>query len=165
MSDLTKSQTLTTIAQQLGEILCKKNAKLTIAESCTGGAISEAITSVSGSSQWFEFGFVTYANSAKRQLLGVSEETLEQYGAVSEQVVKQMAQGAIKQSEADYAIAVSGVAGPDGGTEEKPVGTVWVCWQTPSQIWTHKLVLSGDRQAVRTEAVKKSLQQLLQHLI
>ena len=76
-----------------------------------------------------------------------------------------MAQGAIKQSEADYAIAVSGVAGPDGGTEEKPVGTVWVCWQTPSQIWTHKLVLSGDRQAVRTEAVKKSLQQLLQHLI
>ena len=165
MSDLTNSQTLTTIAQQLGEILCKKNAKLTIAESCTGGAISEAITSVSGSSQWFEFGFVTYANSAKRQLLGVSEETLEQYGAVSEQVVKQMAQGAIKQSEADYAIAVSGVAGPDGGTEEKPVGTVWLCWQTPSQIWTHKLVLSGDRQAVRTEAVKKSLQQLLQHLI
>ena len=150
MPDLTNSQTLTTIAQQLGEILCKKNAKLTIAESCTGGAISEAITSVSGSSQWFEFGFVTYANSAKRQLLGVSEETLEQYGAVSEQVVKQMAQGAIKQSEADYAIAVSGVAGPDGGTEEKPVGTVWVCWQTPSQIWTHKLVLSGDRQAVRT---------------
>ena len=165
MSDLTNSQTLTTIAQQLGEILCKKNAKLTIAESCTGGAISEAITSVSGSSQWFEFGFVTYANSAKRQLLGVSEETLEQYGAVSEQVVKQMAQGAIKQSEADYAIAVSGVAGPDGGTEEKPVGTVWVCWQTPSQIWAHKLVLSGDRQAVRTEAVKNSLQQLLQHLI
>ena len=165
MSDLTDSQTLTTIAQKLGEILCKKNAKLTTAESCTGGAISEAITSVSGSSQWFEFGFVTYANSAKRQLLGVSEETLEQYGAVSEQVVKQMAQGAIKQSEADYAIAVSGVAGPDGGTEEKPVGTVWVCWQTPSQIWTHKLVLSGDRQAVRTEAVKKSLQQLLQHLI
>jgi len=165
LSDLTNSQTLTTIAQQLGEILCKKNAKLTIAESCTGGAISEAITSVSGSSHWFEFGFVTYANSAKRQLLGVSEETLEQYGAVSEQVVKQMAQGAIKQSEADYAIAVSGVAGPDGGTEEKPVGTVWVCWQTPSQIWTHKLVLSGDRQAVRTEAVKKSLQQLLQHLI
>ena len=165
MSDLTNSQTLTTIAQQLGEILCKKNAKLTTAESCTGGAISEAITSVSGSSQWFEFGFVTYANSAKRQLLGVSEETLEQYGAVSEQVVKQMAQGAIKQSEADYAIAVSGVAGPDGGTEEKPVGTVWVCWQTPTQIWTHKLVLSGDRQAVRSEAVKKSLQQLLQHLI
>jgi nicotinamide-nucleotide amidase len=165
LSDLTNSQSLTTIAQQLGEILCKKNAKITTAESCTGGAISEAITSVSGSSQWFEFGFVTYANSAKRQLLGVSEETLEQYGAVSEQVVKQMAQGAIKQSEADYAIAVSGVAGPDGGTEEKPVGTVWVCWQTPSQIWTHKLVLSGDRQAVRTEAVKKSLQQLLQHLI
>ena len=165
MSDLSNSQTLTSIAQQLGEILCKKNSNLTTAESCTGGGISEAITAVSGSSQWFEFGFVTYANTAKQKLLGVSKETLDKYGAVSEQVVMEMAQGAIQQSNADYAIAVSGIAGPDGGTEDKPVGTVWVCWQTPSQIWTHKLVLSGDRQAVRTKAVKKSLQQLLQHLI
>ena len=94
MSDLSNSQTLTSIAQQLGEMLCKKNAKLTTAESCTGGGISEAITAVSGSSQWFEFGFVTYANSAKQQLLGVSKEALDEYGAVSEQVVKQMAQGA-----------------------------------------------------------------------
>lgn len=165
MSDLSNSQTLTTITQQLGEMLCKKNAKLTTAESCTGGGISEAITAVSGSSQWFEFGFVTYANSAKQQLLGVSKQTLDQYGAVSEQVVEQMAQGAIQQSRADYAIAVSGIAGPEGGTEEKPVGTVWVCWQTPTQSWTQKLMLPGDRQAVRTAAVKKSLQQLLQHLI
>ena len=165
MSDLSNSQTLTTITQQLGEMLCKKNAKLTTAESCTGGGISEAITAVSGSSQWFEFGFVTYANSAKQQLLGVSKQTLDQYGAVSEQVVEQMAQGAIRQSRADYAIAVSGIAGPEGGTEDKPVGTVWVCWQTPTQSWTQKLMLSGDRQAVRTAAIKKSLQQLLQHLI
>ena len=165
MSDLSNSQTLTTITQQLGEMLCKKNAKLTTAESCTGGGISDAITAVSGSSQWFEFGFVTYANSAKQQLLGVSKQTLDQYGAVSEQVVEQMAQGAIQQSRADYAIAVSGIAGPEGGTEDKPVGTVWVCWQTPTQSWTQKLMLSGDRQAVRTAAVKKSLQQLLQHLI
>jgi nicotinamide-nucleotide amidase len=165
LSDLSNSQTLTTIAQQLGEMLCKKNAKLTTAESCTGGGISEAITSVSGSSQWFEFGFVTYANSAKQQLLGVSKEALDKYGAVSEQVVKQMAQGAIQQSQADYAIAVSGIAGPDGGTEEKPVGTVWVCWHTPTESWAQQLKLSGDRQAVRTAAVKKSLQQLLQHLI
>jgi nicotinamide-nucleotide amidase len=120
LSDLSNSQTLTSIAQQLGEMLCKKNAKLTTAESCTGGGISEAITAVSGSSQWFEFGFVTYANSAKQQLLGVSKEALDEYGAVSEQVVKQMAQGAIKQSQADYAIAVSGIAGPDGGTQDKP---------------------------------------------
>lgn len=165
MSDLSNSQTLTTITQQLGEMLCKKNAKLTTAESCTGGGISEAITAVSGSSQWFEFGFVTYANSAKQQLLGVSKQTLDQYGAVSEQVVEQMAQGAIRQSRADYAIAVSGIAGPEGGTEDKPVGTVWVCWQTPTQSWTQKLMLAGDRQAVRTAAIKKSLQQLLQHLI
>jgi nicotinamide-nucleotide amidase len=146
-------------------MLCKKNAKLTTAESCTGGGISEAITAVSGSSQWFEFGFVTYANSAKQKLLGVSKEALDEYGAVSEQVVKQMAQGAIKQSQADYAIAVSGIAGPDGGTQDKPVGTVWVCWQTPTRSWTQQLMLSGDRQAVRTAAIKKSLQQLLQHLI
>jgi nicotinamide-nucleotide amidase len=108
---------------------------------------------------------VTYANSAKQQLLGVSKEALDEYGAVSEQVVKQMAQGAIQQSQADYAIAVSGIAGPDGGTEEKPVGTVWVCWHTPTESWAQQLMLSGDRQAVRTAAVKKSLQQLLQHLI
>ena len=165
MSDLSNSQTLTTITQQLGEMLCKKNAKLTTAESCTGGGISEAITAVSGSSQWFEFGFVTYSNGAKQKLLGVSKETLEEYGAVSEQIVKQMAQGAIQQSRADYAIAVSGIAGPEGGTEDKPVGTVWVCWQTPTQSWTQKLMLAGDRQAVRTAAIKKSLQQLLQHLI
>ena len=165
MSDLSNSQTVISIAQQLGEILCKKNAKLTIAESCTGGGISEAITAVSGSSKWFEFGFVTYSNGAKQQLLGVSKETLAKYGAVSEQVVKQMAQGAIRQSQADYAIAVSGIAGPDGGTEGKPVGTVWVCWHTPTELWAHKLLLTGDRQAVRTAAIKKSLQQLLQHLI
>ena len=165
MSDLSNSQTVNSIAQQLGEMLCKKNAKLTTAESCTGGGISEAITAVSGSSQWFEFGFVTYANSAKQQLLGVSKQTLDQYGAVSEQVVEQMAQGAIQQSRADYAIAVSGIAGPEGGTEDKPVGTVWVCWQTPTESWAQKFILSGDRQAVRKAAIKKSLQQLLQHLI
>lgn len=165
MSDLSNSQSLSAIARQLGEILCKKNAKLTTAESCTGGGISEAITAVSGSSQWFEFGFVTYANRAKQQLLGVSKETLDQYGAVSKQVVEQMAQGAIRQSQADYAIAVSGIAGPDGGTHDKPVGTVWVCWQTPTQSWAQKLMLSGDRQVVRAAAIKKSLQQLLQHLI
>ena len=165
MSDLSNSPTLTSIAQQLGEMLCKKNAKLTTAESCTGGGISEAITAVSGSSQWFEFGFVTYANSAKQQLLGVSKEAIDEYGAVSEQVVEQMAQGAIQQSQADYAIAVSGIAGPDGGTEDKPIGTVWFCWQTPTRSWTQQLMLSGDRQAVRTAAIKNSLQQLLQHLI
>ena len=165
MSEPVNSKTLTPIAQQLGEILCKKNVKLTTAESCTGGGISEAITAVSGSSQWFEFGFVTYANTAKQKLLGVSKETLNQYGAVSEQVVMEMAQGALLQSGADYAIAVSGIAGPDGGTEDKPVGTVWVCWHTPTESWAQKLMLSGDRQAVRTAAVKKSLQQLLQHLI
>jgi nicotinamide-nucleotide amidase len=165
LSDLSNLQNLTAITQQIGEILCKKNAKLTTAESCTGGGISMAITAVSASSRWFEFGFVTYANTAKQKLLGVSQETLDHYGAVSEQVVREMAQGAIQHSNADYAIAVSGIAGPDGGTEQKPVGTVWICWQAPQQIWTQKFMLKGDRQAIRTAAIKNSLQQLLQHLI
>ena len=165
MSDLSSSQSLSEIAYQLGEALCQKSFTLTTAESCTGGGISEAITSVSGSSQWFEYGFVTYANKAKKQLLGVSAEILDKYGAVSEPVVKQMAQGAIERSNADCAIAVSGIAGPDGGSDEKPVGTVWVCWQIPSETWTHRYIFSGDRRTIRDQAIKKSLQQLLQHLI
>ena len=159
------SQAINYLAEKLGTALSQCEAKVTTAESCTGGGVAHAITAVAGSSTWFDCGFVTYANSAKQQLLGVSKKTLDQYGAVSEQVVEQMAQGAIQQSQADYAIAVSGVAGPDGGTEDKPVGTVWVCWHTPTESWAQKLMLSGDRQAIRTAAVKKSLQQLLQHLI
>jgi len=152
------------IAQQLGRRLLERRAVVTTAESCTGGGIAEAITAVSGSSQWFECAYIAYANSAKQKLLAVEQNLLDQFGAVSKQVVEQMALGAIKASQADYAVAVSGIAGPDGGTADKPVGTVWICWATPKATISEKFTLIGDRHSVREQAVKISLQQLLQHL-
>jgi nicotinamide-nucleotide amidase len=164
LSDFANSQSITSIARRLGQDLLRKNAKLTTAESCTGGGIAEAITAIAGSSQWFEFGYITYANKAKIKLLGVEQQTLNNYGAVSEQVVEQMAVGALKSSDANYAIAVSGVAGPDGGTVNKPVGTVCICWVSPELTKVEKYQLQGDRQAVREQVIKISLQELLQQL-
>jgi len=152
------------IAQQVGEALLARGAKIALAESCTGGGIAEAITSVPGSSKWFEYGFVTYANEAKQSLLGVDNKVLQQQGAVSQQVVERMAQGAIQVSGADYAIAVSGIAGPDGGTADKPVGTVWICWVGPNQNLSQRFQLAGDRLAIREQAIKISLQELLHHI-
>ena len=164
MSDSASNSSINSIAQQVGEALRRIDKKLTVAESCTGGGIAESITSVAGSSQWFEYGYITYSNKAKIKLLGVEQQTLDNYGAVSEQVVEQMAGGALKSSDADYAIAVSGIAGPDGGTAEKPVGTVWICWITPEITRVEKYQLQGDRQAVREQVIKISLQELLQQL-
>ena len=164
MSDFASNSSINSIAQQVGEALRRIDKKLTVAESCTGGGIAESITSVAGSSQWFEYGYITYSNKAKIKLLGVEQQTLDSYGAVSEQVVEQMAEGALKSSDADYAIAVSGIAGPDGGTAEKPVGTVWICWITPEITRVEKYQLQGDRQAVRDQVIKISLQELLQQL-
>ena len=164
MSDSASNSSINSIAQQVGEALRRIDKKLTVAESCTGGGIAESITSVAGSSQWFEYGYITYSNKAKIKLLGVEQQTLDNYGAVSEQVVEQMAGGALKSSDADYAIAVSGIAGPDGGTAEKPVGTVWICWITPEITRVEKYQLQGDRQAVRDQVIKISLQELLQQL-
>lgn len=164
MSDFASNSSINSIAQQVGEALRRIDQKLTVAESCTGGGIAESITSVAGSSQWFEYGYITYSNKAKIKLLGVEQQTLDSYGAVSEQVVEQMAEGALKSSDADYAIAVSGIAGPDGGTAEKPVGTVWICWITPEITRVEKYQLQGDRQAVRDQVIKISLQELLQQL-
>lgn len=152
------------LAQRLGDQLLQRQAVVATAESCTGGAIAEAITAVPGSSQWFECGYITYANSAKQRLLGVETDVLERYGAVSEQVVQQMALGAKKAAAADYAVAVSGVAGPDGGTEDKPVGTLWFCWAGKSTLYTERFQLDGDRLSVREQAVKICLKQLLQQL-
>ena len=164
MSDFASNSSSNSIAQQVGDALRRIDKKLTVAESCTGGGIAESITSVAGSSQWFEYGYITYSNKAKIKLLGVEQQTLDNYGAVSEQVVEQMAGGALKSSDADYAIAVSGIAGPDGGTAEKPVGTVWICWITPEITRVEKYQLQGDRQAVRDQVIKISLQELLQQL-
>jgi nicotinamide-nucleotide amidase len=164
LSDSASNSSINSIAQQVGEALRRIDKKLTVAESCTGGGIAESITSVAGSSQWFEYGYITYSNKAKIKLLGVEQQTLDTCGAVSEQVVEQMAGGALKSSDADYAIAVSGIAGPDGGTAEKPVGTVWICWITPEITRVEKYQLQGDRQAVRDQVIKISLQELLQQL-
>ena len=164
MSEFANNQSIAAIAKQVGEALRRTKAKVTTAESCTGGGIAEAITAIAGSSYWFEYGYITYANKAKNQLLNVQQQTLDSYGAVSEQVVQQMAVGAINSSGADYAIAVSGIAGPDGGTAEKPVGTVWICWLAPEKTKVEKFQLQGDRQAIRKQVIKISLQELLHQL-
>ncbi len=116
------------LAAQVGVLLKSHGMMLATAESCTGGGVAQAITEVAGSSAWFERGFVTYSNLSKQQMLGVRESTLKQHGAVSEMTVREMVAGALQHSSAQVALAVSGIAGPDGGTAEKPVGTVWFAW-------------------------------------
>ena len=144
-----------------GQFLLSRGATLTAAESCTGGWIAKVITDISGSSAWFEQGFVTYSNEAKTSLLGVSPATLETYGAVSEQTVREMANGALQQAGADYAIAVSGIAGPGGGSDEKPVGTVWFGFASSSgETVAIQRLFGGDRDDVRKQAVIFALQTL-----
>jgi nicotinamide-nucleotide amidase len=155
---------LCNLSQQLGQALLQNNATVTTAESCTGGGVASAITEVAGSSQWFGRGFITYANQAKHDMLHVPETVLSTQGAVSEAVVRAMVQGAAQSAGADYAVAISGIAGPGGGTEDKPVGTVWFAWLSPQGISSQVHILTGDRTAVREQAVKISLQELL-HMV
>ncbi len=146
------------LAEQLGRLLTAKNMQIATAESCTGGGIAQAITEVPGSSAWFDRSFVTYNNLAKQQMLGVSEQTLSKFGAVSDATIKEMLTGALQQSVADYAIAVSGIAGPGGGTPDKPVGTVFLGWiQKPDIIQTSRQLFSGNRQDVRSQSVVYAL--------
>ena len=149
------------LSTQLGEALLSKKAIVTTAESCTGGGVAQAITDIAGSSQWFHCGYITYANHAKHNALGVSVELLAAQGAVCESVVIEMVRGAAHEAKADYAIAISGVAGPTGGSSNKPVGTVWFACLGPQGVRTVKHQLAGDRKAVREQSVKISLQQLL----
>jgi nicotinamide-nucleotide amidase len=147
------------LAQQLGRLLKSKEKKIATAESCTGGWIAQMITEVSGSSAWFDRGFVTYSNSAKVQMLGVNPETLDKYGAVSAQTATEMAAGALAHSIADCAIAVTGIAGPDGGTAEKPVGTVFIAWAYKNQdIKVVQKKLTGNRHKIRRQTVKIALE-------
>ncbi len=149
---------LFSLAGRLGEMLAARGAKLTTAESCTGGWIAAAVTHVPGSSAWFDRGFVTYSNDAKRAALGVSARTLLDHGAVSEQTVREMVDGALIESGAQYALAVSGVAGPGGGSLEKPVGTVWIAWGAPGGVrLARRFRFGGDREAVRRAAVAAAL--------
>lgn len=149
------------LAQQLGDALLARGWRVTTAESCTGGGVASALTDIAGSSEWFEYGFVTYANRAKETLLGVDAATLLHHGAVSEPVVRQMAQGALRAARADLAVAISGVAGPGGGSEDKPVGSVWFAWADSRGTATALHRLNGDREQVRRQAVVIALRGLL----
>lgn len=148
------------LAQRVGQELLQRGWRIGTAESCTGGLLAAAITDVPGSSNWFDEGLVTYANSSKQRLLGVSAADLEQYGAVSQSVVEAMVAGVLARG-ADVAVATSGVAGPDGGTADKPVGTVWFAWALPGKVLTVRQQLPGDRQAVRQQATVVALEKLL----
>ena len=134
------------------------------AESCTGGLVAAACTDLAGSSNWFERGFVTYSNEAKTELLGVDAALIERHGAVSEQVARAMAKGAVARSRAQVAVAVTGVAGPGGGSADKPVGTVWFGWATPGGTVTEMKCFDGDRAAVRQASVAHALARLLELL-
>lgn len=153
------------LAQRLGEGLKARNLWLATAESCTGGWVGEAVTSVSGSSNWYDRGFITYTNQAKQDMLGVSAETLATHGAVSEATVREMALGALRHSRAQAALAISGIAGPTGGTPEKPVGLVWFAWAfADGRVEAERYVFPGDRQGVRRQAVATALDGLLKRL-
>ncbi len=153
------------MATRLGELLITRGWRLATAESCTGGWIGKVVTDIPGSSAWFDRGFVSYSDAAKVEMLGVRQETLDVLGAVSEGTVQEMAAGAIAHSRAHVAVAVSGIAGPAGGSAEKPVGTVCFAWAIPgSEVQARRLQFAGNREEVRHQAVRIALELLLEHL-
>lgn len=152
------------LTARLAHQLQAKGWQMATAESCTGGMIAAACTDLAGSSAWFERGFVTYSNAAKTELLGVDAALIAQHGAVSEEVARAMAQGAMVHSRAQVALAVTGVAGPSGGSAAKPVGTVWFGWATPSGVVTQTQRFDGDRAAVRQATVRHALGRLIELL-
>ncbi len=156
---------LETLAREVGHALKQHGLMLATAESCTGGWVAQVVTAVAGSSEWFDRGFVTYTNVSKRELLGVKTATLSRFGAVSEQTAREMAEGALKHSHAQVVLAVTGIAGPTGGTPEKPVGTVCFAWAGKKRDTRSAMRhFSGDREAVRRQSVITALQGLLDFL-
>jgi nicotinamide-nucleotide amidase len=153
---------LADLAQRLGRVLLARNLRVATAESCTGGWIAKALTDIPGSSQWLEGGIVAYSNAAKSALLGVPAALIAAHGAVSEPVVRAMAEGARARLGVPLAVAVSGVAGPDGGTPDKPVGTVWFAWANGRQTIAARERFSGDREAVRRRSVELALRRLVE---
>ncbi len=146
---------------QLSRQLLERTKRVATAESCTAGWIAKSLTDPAGSSSWFERGFVTYSNESKEEMLGVQQQTLIEQGAVSEATVREMVEGALQHSRADLAVAVSGIAGPSGGTDEKPVGLVWFGWQCRGEpVQTASHIFEGDREAVRAQTVVMALQGL-----
>ena len=149
---------------QIAESLRQRGQRLVTAESCTGGLIAATCTSLAGSSDWFDRGFVTYANAAKTAELGVPARLIEQHGAVSEAVARAMASGALVQADAQWSVAVTGIAGPSGGSAHKPVGLVWLAWGTPHGVQAEAHHFDGDRAAVRAQAVASGLAGLVARL-
>jgi len=152
------------LAENLGAELKQRGLMIATAESCTGGWIAQAITAVPGSSEWFERGYVTYTYISKREMLGVESDTLGTHGAVSEPTVREMALGAVARSHAQVSVAVSGTAGPSGGSPGKPVGTVCFAWAIENAVETETRHFRGDREAVRREAVVHALTGMLKRL-
>ena len=151
--------------QTIAEHLTSRRQTVTCAESCTGGLLAGALTSLSGSSQWFHQSFVTYSNQAKQERLGVMPDTLLKHGAVSRETVYEMARGAKAVAQADYALSISGIAGPSGGSVAKPVGTVWFGLTTPEGSFEQTVLFTGDREAIRAQAVEYALVFLAEHLV
>ncbi|MCD6026544.1 MAG: CinA family protein [Solimicrobium sp.] len=155
---------LAQLATQVGELLTKKKRLLATAESCTGGGVAQAITEISGSSSWFECGFITYSNASKCELLNISPAMIAQYGAVSEEIAAAMAEGTLANCDAHVALATTGIAGPQGAVPGKPVGTVCFAWSMEGKTHTARLHFNGDRQSVREQSVEHALKGLLQFL-
>ena len=150
------------LANEVGQLLEKNQLKLASAESCTGGGIGFYATSIPGSSNWYERGFVTYSNEAKQEALGVKKSTLDQFGAVSEETAIEMAKGSIVNSHATIAISTTGIAGPGGGSDDKPVGLVWLALANKDRIITQQLNLTGDRQSIREQSITAAFQLIRQ---
>ena len=149
------------LARRVGRRLKASGAKLATAESCTGGWVAQAVTAIPGSSEWFERGFVTYSNEAKQEMLGVKRGTLKKHGAVSEATAREMAKGALRRSRATLAVAVTGVAGPTGGSDTKPVGMVCFSWATKQKGWSETRRFRGNRESVRRQSVVHALKGVL----
>jgi nicotinamide-nucleotide amidase len=163
------NQSISSLVQTLAGLLQKSSLKISLAESCTGGLLAAHLTAEAGSSHWFDRGFVTYSNSAKTESIGVPPSLIEQYGAVSEEVAKAMVLGALKHSAAETSIAITGIAGPGGATETKPVGTVCFAWaiqkpRNPALLISNTHNFAGDRQAIREQACAFALNELIRQL-
>ena len=159
-------QALKDLAEQLGECMKARGLKLASAESCTGGWLAKIITDIPGSSAWFTGSVVSYSNESKQSLLGVAENTIKEFGAVSGETVLEMSDGLFVHTEADVAVSVSGIAGPDGGTDDKPVGLVWLSWgKRGKSIFANPFHFDGDREEVRKQSIAQALNCLLDLLV
>ena len=159
-------QELRDLAGQLGECMTSKGMKLASAESCTGGWLAKIITDIPGSSAWFVGSVVSYSNEAKQRLLGVSADTLAEFGAVSGDTVLEMSDGLFAQTDADVAVSISGIAGPDGGSDDKPVGLVWLSWgKRDKSVFANAFNFDGNREEVRRQSIKQALENLLDLLV